>query len=175
MARRDQEARGGRGSRGWRRVLGSEGATLVEFALSSSVLFLLLIGIMEVCLAFFAYHYVNEAAREASRWAMVRGSQSCTNTPALTDCGASQTDIQNYVKNLGYPSILANNTTVTVNWMTASATQPTTWSSCGTSLACKIPGNAVQVTVLYAFPLTIPFMPSKTLNLQSTSQVVISQ
>lgn len=175
MARRNLQLRAGRRSRRWSRVLGSDGATLVEFALASSIMFVLLIGIMEVCMALFAYHYVNEAAREASRWAMVRGSQSCTNTPALTDCGASETDIQNYVKNLGYPSIIGNNTTVTVNWMSASATQPTTWSSCGTSLGCAAPGNAVQVTVKYAFPFTIPFIPNKTLNLQSTSQVVISQ
>ncbi|MFZ0662120.1 MAG: TadE/TadG family type IV pilus assembly protein [Acidobacteriaceae bacterium] len=157
-----------------RRAFGSDGATLVEFALSASIMFVLLIGIMEICLAFFAYHYVNEAAREASRWAMVRGANSCSNTPGLADCGASGTEIQSFVQNLGYPSIIAGNTTVNTEWCTVSATLPTSWSGCSSG-GSNTPGNEVQVTVTYKFPLNIPFISQKTLSIQSTSAMVISQ
>jgi hypothetical protein len=37
------------------------------------------------------------------------------------------------------------------------------------------PGNPVQVTVTYTFPLGIPFMPSRALTMSSTSQMIISQ
>lgn len=158
-----------------RRASGSEGAAIVEFAISASILFVLIIGIMYMCLALFAYEYVNEAARETARWAMVRGSQSCSNTPGLSKCGADQADIQDFVKGLGYPTIISSNITVTVTWLSASGTQPTTWSACGTGLACRAPGNAVQVTVKYVFPFITPFLSNAPPTLQSTSQVVVSQ
>jgi Flp pilus assembly protein TadG len=144
-------------------------------ALSSIILLTMLFGILEMSLALYSYHYISEAAREGSRYAIVRGSTSCQNTPNLTNCGATAAQIQTYVMTLGFPGI--NSTqymTVTTTWLNASATQPTTWSTC-TSGTCNAPGNAVKVTVYYAFPLKIPFLPATTLNMSSTSQMVISQ
>ncbi|MGC2162893.1 MAG: TadE/TadG family type IV pilus assembly protein [Silvibacterium sp.] len=164
-------SRGAPRSRG---ALGSDGAALVEFALCSAILFSLLIGIMELSIAFFTYHYVNDAAREASRWAMVRGSTSCTNTPGLTDCDATGAEVQTFVRNLGYPSIVSSNTTVNTAWCTVSATQPASWSGCSAT-GSNAPGNVVQVQVIYAFPLSIPFVSKQTLSIQSTSEMVISQ
>ena len=42
---------------------------LVEFALSSVVLFMTLFGLMAFALALYSYVFVAEAAREASRYA----------------------------------------------------------------------------------------------------------
>lgn len=164
----------GRPAQGDRGLLGEEGATLVEMAVSSVVLFAILIGIIEVSLGLYSYNFVADGARQATRWAMVRGSTSCVNTPNLTHCNAASTDIQNYVKGLGYPGLSASNLTITPTWLTASATTPTTWSTCSSG-TCNLPGNEVQVQVTYAFPIGIPFWTITSINVSSTSSMVISQ
>jgi Flp pilus assembly protein TadG len=136
----------------------------------------MIFGLFAMSLALYTYHYISEAAREGSRYAMVRGSTSCANTPGLTNCGATPTQIQTYVQNLGYPGINAANMTVTTTWSTPSASPPTTWSLCGVTPACAAPRSLVTVTVAYAFPLSIPLYGStRTLNMSSTSQMVVSQ
>jgi Flp pilus assembly protein TadG len=156
----------GRGARG------VEGSALVELALSSVILFAMLAGITQISTAFYAYHVTADAARKATRWAIVRGSTSCTNTPNLSDCNATAAQIQSFVAGLGYLNIGTSN--VTVNWLAASATQPTTWSTC-TSAPCNIPGNVAQVVVTYPLSLNIPFVPKQTFSVSSTSQMVIAQ
>jgi Flp pilus assembly protein TadG len=157
---------------------GEEGASLVETAISASALFLLLIGIIEMSLASYAYNFVSDAAREASRWAIVRGSTCYTNTKSSAGCmsttGTAASDITNYVKNLSHPSLDSSKLTVNVNWCAASAGTPKTWAACTTSTANK-PRNQVQVTVQYAFPIAIPFWRRDTFNVTSTSQTTIQQ
>jgi Flp pilus assembly protein TadG len=121
---------------------------------------------MEISLALYTYHFVAQAARQATRYAMVRGS-SCTTFASA--CPAQPSDIQNYVRGLGFPGIDSDNITVTTTW-------PTTGAACTpSSMPCNNPGNAVQVTVKYNFPLSIPFVPASTLSLSSSSQMAISQ
>ncbi len=151
-------------------IFGDAGATLMEFALSTSVLLMMLMGIITMCLAFYTYNFVADAAREATRYAIVRGS-TCTDLP---DCNATAGQVSTYVKQLGFPGMTASNLTVSTSWLTASSTRPTTWSAC-TSGTCNVPGNGVRVVVTYAFPLTLPFVSPDALNLSSTSQMVISQ
>ncbi len=149
-------------------LLCQHGASLVEFALASAVFFSMLFGILLMSLALYSYDYVSAAAREGTRWAMVRGSTSCTNTPNLTKCGATRMDIITYVKGLGYPGIDATNIFVNPNWLYANGVNCTT----GT---CNVPGNAVQIQVTYTPTLNIPFLNAINLNLSSTSRVLISQ
>jgi Flp pilus assembly protein TadG len=158
--------------RGWCGILRVDGAAVVEMALTSTILFALLIGVIEMCMVLYAYHATAEVARQTTRWAMVRGSDSCSNTPNLTECGATAAEIQSYASNLGFLNISTSD--VTVNWCQASGTQPTSWSSCS-STTSNAPGNVVQVAITYPFTLGIPFMAAKTINITSTSQVVISQ
>jgi Flp pilus assembly protein TadG len=148
-----------------------EGANLIEMALSAVVLFLLLMGLMEMCLGFYAYHATDVAARMGTRWAMVRGSTSCSNTPNLTDCDATAAEIQSYVAGLGYLNMTTSD--VTVNWLTTSGLTPATWSTCSTG-TCNAPGNQVQVIVTYPVSLHLPLF-NHTFNVGSTSKVVISQ
>jgi Flp pilus assembly protein TadG len=144
---------------------GEKGTELLEFTLSAALLLTMLFGIIELGLACYTFHYVSDAAREGTRYAIVRGS-SCTTF--ATACPANTTtDIQNYVKGLNFvdPSAM----TVTPSW-------PTTGVTCTPSATpCNNPGNLVKVTVQYAFPLRIPFVPSRSLTLTSSSQMVISQ
>jgi len=143
--------------RRWRE---DEGATLVEFAVSSAVLFMSLFGIFALCGALYSYNFVSAAAHDASRYALVRGS-ACT---GFADCNISSAQIQTYVRSLGYPGIVASN-------LTAAAT----WS--GANTPSNAPGNTVSVTVTYTYPLNIPFWPQSgsILQLKSSSQMTISQ
>jgi Flp pilus assembly protein TadG len=154
---------------------GEQGASLVEMAVSLSVFLSVWIGIFVIILAVYSYLFVSNAAREASRYAMVRGSQCSTNTPGVTNCGVTQAELQTWVQNLGYPGLNKNNLTVTANWLTATTSgSTTTWSACSGS-GCNLPGNMVKVTVSYAFPFSIPFWQKSNLNIGSTSGMVISQ
>jgi Flp pilus assembly protein TadG len=152
---------------GWR-LAGDEGSAIVEMAVVSSILFAVLFGIIELSLALYTYNYVSDAAREATRYAIVRGS-ACTQ---LTNCGATSAQIQSYVQGLGYPGMNSSNTTVTTTWYSPSSAPPTTWTACGSP--CRDPGDAVQVMVTYSFPLSVPFVPNSTLSLHSTSLMVIA-
>jgi Flp pilus assembly protein TadG len=148
-------------------VLSEHGSALVENALSLGLLFTLVFGIMEIGWALYSYHFISEAAREGTRYAIVRGSSCAAAGSLCTD--VSQTNIQNYVENLGFPGINSGNMTVTATW-------PTTGAACTPSTApCNNPGNLVQVTVAYKFPLSIPFVKASTINMASTSEMVISQ
>lgn len=130
---------------------------MVEFALASTILFSLVFGVISICLALYTYNAIAEAAREATRYAIVRGSK-CKSF--ATACPAIRTDVQTYVQSLHFPGITPASLSVP-----ASCCWPTN----------NNPGSTVKVTVQYTFPLTIPFVPSQTLSMSSTSQMVISQ
>ena len=100
---------------------------MVEFAIASSVLFAMLFGIIELGMALYCYTFVSEAAREASRYAAVRGQNSCSADVATDgNCnlgpvkvGSSQTayttqPLQTWVQALPLP--FAQNMTVTATW-----------------------------------------------------------
>jgi Flp pilus assembly protein TadG len=161
-----------------RGILREDGRSIVEFAFACAVVFGMLFGVIYFSMALYTYHYISEAAREGSRYAMVRGSTCHANTPGLTNCGTSgitSAQLQTYVQDLGYPGInAASNMVVTTTWYTASSTQPTTWTACRTG-TCNAPGNIVKVQVAYTYPLSIPFYGKKTLSMTSTSQMVIAQ
>ena len=152
----------------WRGIArGEHGSPAVEFAVTSTVFFMALIGMMKVCLAIYTYHYVAEAALEGSRYAMVRGS-SCSGFSSA--CPATSDNVQTYVRGLGYPGITSSLMTVTTTWATYPAGKP-----CTPSATCNNPSDLVSVNTSYAFPLAVPFMTSKTLTMTSTAVMVISQ
>jgi Flp pilus assembly protein TadG len=155
-------------SQRFRHARGEHGSALVEMALSLFILLTVVLGLMEISMALFTFHFISEAAREGSRYAMVRGS-SC---PAiLSGCPAAGTsvDVQTYLRGLGFPVI-------TPSLLKVTTTFPTTGTSCTPSTSpCDNPGNLVNVVVTYKFPLSIPFIPARMLNMTSTSQMVISQ
>ena len=159
----------------------------------------MLFGIIEVSLALYSYNFVTDAAREATRYAIVRGPESCTIAPTFPDCnlspagstnptsGSGSTTLQTYVQNLGYPGINSSNLTVTATWWSANVVSPgtgafstTDWDTQCTTTdlngnACNSIGNAARVVVTYAFPLNIPFWRNVTVNLSSTSQMTINE
>ncbi|HLJ79694.1 MAG TPA: TadE/TadG family type IV pilus assembly protein [Acidobacteriaceae bacterium] len=151
-----------------------DGSSLVEVAISSSVLLTVLLGIMYVCLALYQYHFVSEAAREASRYAMVRGAICSSATPNQSNCNATSDEIQTWTRGISFPGIDPSQVTVTTTWLkaTSSGTPPsTTWSAC-TSGTCNEPGSMVRVVVSY--PVSLPWANSP-ITVSSASEVVISQ
>jgi len=154
------------------RLRREDGASLVEFAISLGIFLAVTLGIIYLCIALFIYEYVDFASREAARWASVRGAD-CSASSSMPGCGADQSTIQTYVQGLNYPIVNPSNVTVSVTWLNANGTNPETWSPCGGQ--CNARGNEVQVTVSYPYLLDIPFTGSHSLNLSSTSTMVISQ
>lgn len=189
--RRSHDGGGDEGAeKGCRGLLREEGANLVEMALCCAIYFAMLFGIIEFSWAIYSYTFISEAAREASRYASVRGALSCipntlfpncnlnpvtTGDPATDWTSNTSTDpVLAFVKTLGYPGLSAGNLTVTTTWHSLGETTPETWStSACTTSSCNSEGNAVEVLVTYAFPLNIPFWKNGTLHFQSRSQMVI--
>ncbi|MGC9199920.1 MAG: TadE/TadG family type IV pilus assembly protein [Acidobacteriaceae bacterium] len=145
---------------------GEDGSASVEMALSMFILLSVLIGVFEVCLALYSYHYVSEAAREGSRYAIVHGS---TCTVSGISCTVTAAQIQSYVQNLGYPGINPSNMIVTTTWSAYPVGE-----SC-VAVGCNGPGDLVTVSAQYSFNLAIPFVNRSALSLTSTSSMVISQ
>ena len=148
------------------------GGVLVEFAISASALLLLEIALFHLCICIYSYCFVSEAAREATRYAMVRGltlNTDCT-TPGFANCIAQNNDIQAYLRNLSLPGIVPDNLTTQTTWITSAG------ATCGTDDSCKAPGNFVKINVYYSYPYLQPFSSrSQTLTMSSQSQVVIVQ
>jgi Flp pilus assembly protein TadG len=146
------------------------GSTLVEMALSISVLVSVVVGIMALSLALYSYFYISDAAREATRYAIVRGNDQtgdCT-SPGLANCIAQIADIQDYVRSLGFPGIASGNLNVATTWLTS------TGAACGATDSCKAAGNLVKSTVTYTYGLVIPFLSTRTLTMTSKSQMVVA-
>ena len=142
-----------------------QGATLVETALSIVILLAFIFGIVETGLGLYTYHFIAEAAREGTRYAIVRGS-TCTGFASA--CPAATSDIQSYVLNLGFPGIDPSKMTVNASWSAYTSGSPC-------SPGCNSPGNLVTVTVNYNFPLSVPFVPGQTFRLSSQSAMIIAQ
>lgn len=148
-----------------------EGATLVEMGIASVIFFGVLFAIVEFSFALYTYSVVTNSAREAARYAIVRGSSLgtvCT-APGAATCIAQASDIQAYVKQMGFPGIDPSRVTVDTTW-------PGTVGVCSPSATpCNNPGNIVQVVVTYNFPLSIPYFSGTQLNLRSTAQMLIAR
>ena len=75
--------------------LREDAATIVEFAFACAVLLGMFFGIIYICFALYTFHYISDAAREGSRYAIVRGSTSCVNSSnLLSNCNATAAQIQ---------------------------------------------------------------------------------
>jgi Flp pilus assembly protein TadG len=147
----------------------SRGATLVEFAFLIPLLFALVFGIVDFGRALYSYHFVSYAAREASRWASVRGGSDCTGYPQ--GCPASSADVSDYVVSIAPPGIDSSSSRLIVN-----ASWPPLLSNPPICAAVqKHPGCPVQVQVNYQFRFVLPFLPTSGINMTSTSEMIISQ
>ncbi len=155
---------------------GERGTSLPETAIILVLALSLLFGIMDFGRAVYTYGFIAYIAREGARWAMVRGSVSCTNVPNLDHCNASGSDIQTYVRSLseGATNVggIAVNTTPSALWPGTSGLGSGSGSCTAGSNA---PGCLVVVQVTYPFQFILPYMPGVTIATSSTSQMIIAQ
>jgi Flp pilus assembly protein TadG len=169
------------------RIWGQDsGATIVEMAISLSVLLAMIFGIVEMCFAMYTYTAVDQAAREAARYAIVRGSNSCRVLSTFPNCNLNPTTtgnpLQTYVRAL-YPGLTG--TAVTATWYAPSVDNDgyRVWTTQCNALTdpnnggaqCNSPGYQVKLVVTSSIPLNIPFWKNSTVSLSSTSAMVINQ
>jgi Flp pilus assembly protein TadG len=133
------------------------GGSMIEFVLSFSALMTFVFAIMEMCMIFYSYGMISESAREATRYAIVRGSTCLTSSS--TSCTATSTSISNYAKTLGLPNIGGGALNVTTTFPDGN----------------ENPGSRVKVDIQYSVSIKLPFMPKNSLPLDSSSEMYILQ
>lgn len=126
------------------------GAALLEFGMVMLVFFMFVFGVMDFGRALYNYHFVSHAAREATRYAIVRGS---TSTDPVT-----ANEISAYVKNITPLGINPQDITVSTSWTPNDA-----------------PGSSVRVEVSDSFRPMMPFFTKYHMQFSDASQMVISQ
>jgi Flp pilus assembly protein TadG len=148
-----------------KRFFGDErGSNLVEYGVVLMLFLTMLFGVIDFGRALYVYHFVAGAAREGTRYAIVRGY-----TCPLTECPsgpASITDIQEYIGNVP-AGIDPTRLTVTPVW------NPNGSATC--NLTPNAPGCVVEVQVSYNFSFMLPFMPRSSVVMTSSSAMIISQ
>ena len=123
------------------------GSALIETALSFSAFLLLTFGVMEFSMAVFAYNFCSYAARDATRWASVRGSSIAS--PATND------DIKAFVKSQAV-GLISNSIGVTTTWVPDNS-----------------PGSEVRVAVTYDVIPLAGLAIKNTLKVGSTAQTTV--
>lgn len=127
------------------------GSASAEFASTIVVFLLVALGIVETARAIQVYEQITNAAREGTRYAVVRGP----NSPSP----ASSSDVQNYV--------LSKATGLDPNAMTVSVSWPTDASN------PDLQDVVIDVTYPFSFSPHISLLPSASFNFSTESRMVI--
>jgi hypothetical protein len=143
---------------------GEAGETLVAFAVTLPILAAFIFGMIQVCLGYYTYEWISEAAREGTRYAIVHGSTCETSggvpcTVSGTASAGSYASVDSFVSAIGLPNLGGGTMSVTTTYPDGD----------------EVPPHRVQVTVTYAFPYRIAFVPSKPITMSSSSEMSILQ
>ncbi len=140
---------------------GQKGQALIEFALVSLFLMLLIIGVMEMFLFIHTYNVMADSAKEGVRYAIVHGGDSSS-----ASSSSSYTNITSVVK--GYAQLSMHD----VSAMTVNVTyNPNAEASCTPT---NMPPCAVQVVVSYTYsPLFgLPWFPKVPVSAAAEGRIV---
>ena len=146
------------------------GAGLVEYCVVFFLFMSMILGVADFGRALYADHFVSNAARDAARYAAVRGStcnddSSCSvSNPDSGPANSGNNVVQDYVKQYVPQGIDKTQLTITPSW-------PSTSGTCATT--ANAPGCIVSVTVQYTFKFDFPFVSKKTITFTSDAQNVI--
>jgi Flp pilus assembly protein TadG len=159
------------------------GATLVEYAFAVFLFLSLIFGISGFGHALFIYHHLNNAAKEATRYAAVRGSTcatdadggSCQATNSASGISGPTTvaDVQAYVRSITPPSIDSTQLTIVPCGVSGTACSPPITGAadaCNTAATANQPGCTAQVQVAYAYNFIFPLLPAVTTTTSPCSQ-----
>jgi Flp pilus assembly protein TadG len=133
------------------------GGSQIEFVLSLTALMTFVFAVMELCMVFYTYGMISESAREATRYAIVRGSTCLTSSS--TSCTASATAINTYATGRGFPNIGGGTPVATTTFPDGN----------------QAPGSRVKVEIKYTVSVKVPFVPKNSLALDSSSEMYILQ
>jgi hypothetical protein len=125
--------------------------------LSLTALMTFVFAVMEICMVFYTYGMISESAREATRYAIVRGSTCLTSSS--TSCTASATAINTYATGRGFPNIGGGTPVATTTFPDGN----------------QAPGSRVKVDIKYTVSIKVPFVPKNSLALDSSSEMYILQ
>src|SRR5204862_473745 len=125
------------------------GETLIEFAFASVMFFMLLFGTIEFGIAVFRYNMVADLAQEGARYASVHGNKS---SAPVTAAG-----VETYVQGRALG--------ITVTVPSPPTSNPSTLNA----------GDTVTVKVQTTFTPLTALIPTPTLSLSSTSQMVMTR
>ena|SRR5258708_1367817 len=125
------------------------GSAMLEGAIISLGFMAIILGVMDFGRMVWSYTLISEAAREATRYAIVHGSAS--GHQASTD------------------TIKGVVTSTAIGLSSSSITTNVTFSPDQSA------GSTAKVEVNYSFTPVAPYIPSGTITLRSTSQMVIYQ
>lgn len=139
----------------------ARGETLIEFALASTLFFGTLFGIISFSIAVFEYNTVANLAREGARYAAVHGSYSGSVATSAT--------VQTYLRTRSYGMLVTAVITCGTPTGSLGACQ------CSAGVCSNDPGNVVQVRVTQSFTPFTSFIPATSINLGSTSQMIIAR
>ena len=156
------------------------GTGLLEYAFIFIVFMSLILGISAFGHALFVYHQVNNAAKEATRYAAVRGA-TCSSDADGGSCQASNSassisgptthdDIEAFVHNITPQSIDTSKLVVPstgdyfcgVNGTTCTPAITNAPAACNTAGTANQQGCTVKVTVAYPYNFIFPLLPTAT-------------
>ena len=126
-----------------------DGNDMVEFSFAATALMLLIFGIVEFSLFMNAGSFVRVAAKQGTRYWMVRGADWTTtpcNPVSSFDCEATPANVTSYVKSLPHPGLTTANILVTPTPMLVNVA--------GVPCAAYAQGCQVEVKVTYTFTLS---------------------
>jgi hypothetical protein len=149
------------------------GGALVEYAFTVIIFLTLMFGISSFGTALYAYHFVNNIAKEAARWAAVNsyncgapplGDNSCNGAWPMNNRPAQLSDVDLFVKNHTPPGIDSTKITTSGCGLDGSAyCTDSTPDACKTGnvnfVAVNSSGCTVQVRVAYAMTFIFPLLP----------------
>jgi Flp pilus assembly protein TadG len=132
------------------RASATSGQTAVEFALASSLLFILMFGLMKLGFAVYSYNTISHTARECVRYAFVH-------EPGSVNPQSASAIAQRYEY-----AYMPGGAPLTV---TVTFPQDSDFSTL----------QDAQCSISFNYTVQIPFLPSKTLTLTSTEHMILSQ
>lgn len=164
----------------WARLKADEGDNLIEYTLLFLVFIMIIFGIVDFGRALYSYHFVSNAAREATRWAAVNGAycgddSSCNGVNGMNNGPAQAGDVSNYVVGITPSGINSSGlTTTAVCGVKGTGACAGTPSNCSVANQSNFPGCTVEVQISYRFNFLTPLVSATPITLTSTSQMVIA-
>jgi TadE-like protein len=147
------------------------GSSLVEQSFIIVFLLTMMLGIIDCGRALYTYHFVSNAAREATRWASVR-SASCKPGAWLPGCPALPATVQTTFRtNMSTMGLDPSKITFTTTYAAPAGVGAT---------RCVAPTNQVDcmvhVDVVYSYTFMFaPFIAAPPIRMVSSSEMLITQ